>query len=83
MRLARASLTPVSTACSAGGSSAPYLTTGSVPISDEMEEPCDSERDRRSEYDQNPPGMGSKIGNTHDLRRVCHLASTPVRGNPK
>ena len=36
---------------------------GSVPISDEMEEPCDSQRDRRSEYDQNPPWKGSKIGN--------------------
>jgi hypothetical protein len=37
------------------------------PISDEMEESCNSERDRRSEYDQNPPRVGSKIGNPRDL----------------
>jgi hypothetical protein len=61
----------------------PGADVGSVAISDEMEEPWDSERDRRSEYDQNPPRVGSKIGNAHDLRRACHLVSTPVRGDPK
>jgi hypothetical protein len=29
-----------------------------------------------------PLGMGSKIGNAHDLDRACHLASTN-RGDPK
>jgi hypothetical protein len=61
----------------------PAVDVGNVPVSDEMEEPCDSERDRGSEYDQNPPGVGSKFGNAHDLDRACHLASTPVRGDPK
>ena len=36
----------------------PGADVGSVPISDEMEEPCDNERDRRSEYGQNPPRVG-------------------------
>ena len=27
--------------------------------------------------------VGSKIGNAHDLDRACHVANTPVRGDPK
>jgi hypothetical protein len=61
----------------------PAVDVGNVPVSDEMEQPCDSERDRRSEYDQNPSRVGSKIGNAHDLDRAGHLASTPGRGDQK
>jgi hypothetical protein len=61
----------------------PGVYVGSVAISDEMEEPGGGERDRRSQYDQNPARVGSKIGNAHDLGRACHLASTPVRGDLK
>ena len=30
-----------------------------------------------------PGWVGSKISNAHDLRRACHLVSTPVRGDPR
>jgi hypothetical protein len=37
------------------------VVIGNVTVSDEMEEPCDSERDRGSEYGQNPPGGGLEV----------------------
>ena len=39
-----------------------------------MEEPRDGESNRRRENDEHSSRVGAKFGNTHDLRRACHLA---------
>jgi len=44
----------------------PGVDVGSVPISDEMEEPCDSERDRRSEFRGGIIGCCLCRRNSHD-----------------